>query len=237
MRNSVVSIWTLQLVCSALLVAGVSSFVEELSVALKLAAAAVVFVAVLAGSFEGAVEKTVVEGFGADFVPEVAAVEVAVEVAAEAAAEAAAEVAAAAAAAVVAVVAAAAAVGAVGLAVGLAVDLVKPVLRVLLPSVMEVAKGLAVAAVFVRPEDLVDLDYSIGKRRAAWPYAGFVAVAVVQHAAGLELEQLGVVVVVVVVASAAAAELAAVVYEVEGPDIGPHYWLLEWQLFAGDLRH
>jgi hypothetical protein len=238
LRNSVVSIWTLQLVCSALLVAGVSSFVEGLSVALKLAAAAAVFVAVLAGSFEGAVEKTVVEGFGADFVPEVAAVEVAVEVAAEAAAEAAAEVAAAAAAAVVAVVAAAAAVGAVGLAVGLAVDLVKPVLRVLLPSVMEVAKGLAVAAVFVRPEDLVDLDYSIGKRRAAWPYAGFVAVAVavVQHAAGLELEQLGVVV-VVVVASAAAAELAAVVYEVEGPDIGPHYWLLEWQLFAGDLRH
>jgi hypothetical protein len=236
LRNSVVSIWTLQLVCSALLVAGVSSFVEELSVALKLAAAAVVFVAVLAGSFEGAVEKTVVEGFGADFVPEVAAVEVAVEVAAEAAAEVAAEVAAAAAVvAVVAVVAAAAAVGAVGLAVGLAVDLVKPVLRALLPSVMEVAKGLAVAAVFVRPEGLVDLDYSIGKRRAAWPYAGFVAVAVVQHAAGLELEQLGVVVVVVV--ASAAAELAAVVYEVEGQDIGPHYWLLEWQLFAGDLRH
>ena len=140
-------------------------------------------------------------------------------------------VAAAAAAAVVAVVA----VGAVGIAVDLAVDLVKPVLRALLPSVMEVAKGLAVAAVFVRPEDLVDLDYSIGKRRAAWPYAGFVAVAVVQHAAGLELEQLGVVVVVVV--ASAAAELAAVVYEVEGPDIGPHYWLLEWQLFAGDLRH
>ena len=238
MRNLVVSIWTLQLVCSAPVAAGVLSFVEELSVALKLAAAAVVFVAVLAGSFEGAVEKTVVEGFGADFVPEVAAVEVAVEVAAEAAAEVAAEVAAAAAAAavvaVVAVVAAvAAAVGAVGLAVGLAVDLVKPVLRALLPSVMEVAKGLAVAAVFVRPEDLVDLDYSIGKRRAAWPYAGFVAVAVVQHAAGLELEQLGVVVVV----ASAAAELAAVVYEVEGPDIGPHYWLLEWQLFAGDLRH
>ena len=178
MRNSVVSIWTLQLVCSAPLVAGVSSFVEELSVALKLAAAAVAFAAVLAGSFEGAVvEKTVVEGFGADFVPEVAAAEVAA-----------------------AAVAAVAAVGAVGLAVGLAVELVKPVLRALLQSVMEVAKDLAVAAVFVRPEGLVDLDYSIGKRRAAWPYVGSVAVAVVQHAAGLELGQLG----VGVVASAAA---------------------------------
>lgn len=203
LRNSVVSIWTLQLVRSAPLVTGVSSFVEELSVALKLAAAAVVFVAVFAGSFEGAVvEKTVVEGFGADFVPEVAAAEVAA-----------------------AAVAAAAAVGAVGFAVGLAVELVKPVLRALLPSVMEVAKDLAVAAVFVCPEGLVDLDYSIGKRRAAWPYVGFVAaaVAVVQHAAGLELGQLG----VAVVASAAAEQLAAVVYEVEGSEIGPDYWLLE----------
>jgi len=156
---------------------------------------------VLAGSFEGAaVEKTVVEGFGADFVPEVAAAEVAA-----------------------AAVAAAAAAGAVGLAVGLAVELVKPVLRALLQSVMEVAKDLAVAAVFVRPEGLVDLDYSIGKRRAAWPYVGSVAVAVavVQHAAGLELEQLGV---GVVVASAAAEQLAAVVYEVEGSEIGPDYW-------------
>lgn len=145
LRNSVVSIWTLhQVACSAPLVAGASPSVEELSVALKLAAAAVAFAAVLAGSFEGAVvEKTVVEGFGADFVPEVAAAEVAV--------------------------AAVAAVGAVGLAVGLAVELVKPVLRALLQSVMEVAKDLAVAAVFVRPEGLVDLDYSIGKRRAAWP--------------------------------------------------------------------
>jgi hypothetical protein len=201
LRNSVVSIWTLQVVCSVSLVAGVLSLVEELSVALKLAAAAV-FVAVLAGSFEGAVvEKTVVEGFGADFVPEVAAAEVAAAVAAAAAA---------------------AAVGAVGLAVGLAVELVKPVLRALLQSVMEVAKDLAVAAVFVRPEGLVDLDYSIGKRRAAWPYVGSVAVAVVQHAAGLELGQLGV---GVVVASAAAEQLAAVVYEVEGSEIGPDYWL------------
>lgn len=155
----------------------------------------------LAGSFEGAVvEKTVVEGFGADFVPEVAAAEVAA-----------------------AAVAAAAAVGAVGLAVGLAVELVKPVLRALLQSVMEVAKDLAVAVVFVRPEGLVDLDYSIGKRRAAWPYVGSVAVAVVvvvQHAAGLELGQLG-----VGVASAAAEQLAAVAYEVEGSEIGPDYWL------------
>jgi len=161
-------------------VAGASSFVEELSVALKLAAAAVAFAAVLAGSFEGAVvEKTVVEGSGADFVSEAAAAEVA------------------------AAAAAVGVVGAVGLAVGLAVELVKPVL--LLQSVMEVAKDqdLAVAAVFVRPEGLVDLDYSIGKRRAAWQYVGSVAVAVavVQHAAGPELGQLGV---GVVVASAAA---------------------------------
>jgi len=165
-------------------VAGALPSVEELSVTLKLAAAAVAFAAVLAGSFEGAVEKTVVEGFWADFVPEVAA----------------------------------AAVGAVGLAMGLAVELVKPVLRALLQSAMEVAKDLAVAAVFVRPEGLVNLDYSIRKRRAAWPYVGSVAVA--QHAAGLKLGQLG----VGVVASAAAEQLAAVVYEVEGPEIGPNYW-------------
>ena len=126
------------------------------------------------------------------------------------------------------------AVGAVGIAVDLAVDLVKPVLRALLPSVMEVAKGLAVAAVFVRPEGLVDLDYSIGKQRAAWLYGSVaVGVAVVQHAAGLELGQLGV---AVVVASAAAEQLAAVAYEVEGSEIGPDYWL-QWQPFAGDLRH
>ena len=53
-----------------------------------------------------------------------------------------------------------------------------------------------------------------------------------QHAAGLELGQLGVGVV-----ESAAEQLAAVVYEVEGSEIGLYYWLLELQLFAGDLRH